>query len=769
MSAKSQIPFLDTKRAQTLRGVYEKTQPVLAVAACAAAGFLTSGAQIFGTLRPFGIAFAACVNAPYALAAAAGASLGYAIGLPYVADAVPYLSGILAALLMRVMAMKGSQRFSPYAPAAAGAAGCFVVSSVITILDGGGASDVIYAAGQALIICALAYLMHPAAGVSGILSSAKTDAESRASLLTVLVVAVCSLAPYSFGLIRPAYILGAAAVLLSVYSAREYGAALSGAAVCAAIAISGGDGIFAGLGFLFGGVAAGFATTETRGVTAMIMCAASAAALPFAEDAPTALSYVLCVCTGAAIAYVIPQKRIGKIAGGAIVSSQRANATALSARLTEMSDALSSIGSTLEAVCTRMPSREQSFSEVCDAVSSSVCRSCARCGICWGSGRGDVYEAFNKLQFVLTRGVVTPEELPEPLRTSCLHPRRLAELFTVNWQRLLTRRKTIAAGKAMRGALSEQYAALAAALGSAAKQSQREEAPDDRRTKRVERLFLSLDLQPTETHVSTDSTGRVYVNVRMPRTEFTRETLLAIAKEAGTLCRCVLDYPTCTQTAMFTQLEFKQPPQLKTMLGVCTRPAVGEISADAVKTFTDSCGLAHVLICDGMGTGKAAAVDGALAATLCEKLLASGFGAAETARLVNIALSFKGDTDAGAALDALTVNLFTGEASLFKAGGAASYLVRQGVVTLLGGDSLPIGILGTVTGRTDTFGVQRGDMLVLVSDGAICGDADWLLEKLSGIKQKAPQDIAGAIVAAAKAKTARPDDITAVCVRFEAA
>lgn len=45
MSAKSQIPFLDTKRAQTLRGVYEKTQPVLAVAACAAAGFLTSGAR----------------------------------------------------------------------------------------------------------------------------------------------------------------------------------------------------------------------------------------------------------------------------------------------------------------------------------------------------------------------------------------------------------------------------------------------------------------------------------------------------------------------------------------------------------------------------------------------------------------------------------------------------------------------------------------------------------------------------------------------------
>ena len=95
--------------------------------------------------------------------------------------------------------------------------------------------------------------------------------------------------------------------------------------------------------------------------------------------------------------------------------------------------------------------------------------------------------------------------------------------------------------------------------------------------------------------------------------------------------------------------------------------------------------------------------------------------------------------------------------------------MRQGVVTLLGGDSLPIGILGTVTGRTDSFAVQRGDMLVLVSDGAICGDTDWLLEKLSDIKQKAPQDIAGAIVAAAKAKTARPDDITAVCVRFESA
>ncbi len=763
------MSFLDARRTQALKGACEKVQPVAAVAACAAAGFLAAGAQIFGSLRPFGIAFAACVNAPYALAAAAGASVGYAAGMPYVADSVPYLAGLLAVLAVRVIAMRGSQRFSPYAPAAAGAAGCFAVSSVITVLDGGGAADVIYAAGQALIICALAYLLHPAAAAAGVLSSAKTDAESRASLMTVIAAAVCSLMPYTFWLMRPAYILGAAAVLLSVYSAREYGAALSGAAVCAAIALSGGDDIFAGVGFLLGGIAAGFASSETRGITAAVFCAASASALPFTDNASTALSYVLCVCIGAAAAYIIPQKRIVKIAGGALCTTQRANATVMSARLSEMSGALSSIGSTLEAVCTRMPSREQSFSEVCDCVSSSVCRGCARCGICWGSGRGDVYEAFNKLQPVLTKGAITPEDLPEPLRTSCLHPRRLAELFTVNWQRLLTRRKTIAAGKAMRGALSEQYAALAEALGSAAQQAQREEAPDDRRKKRIERLFMSLDLQPEETHVSTDSAGRIYISVRIQRTEFTHEALSDIAKEAGSLCRCVLEYPVCSHNAMFTQLEFRQQPQLKTLMGVCTRPAAGEISADAVKTFTDSCGLAHVLICDGMGTGKAAAVDGALAAALCERLLCAGFGAAETARLVNIALSFKGDTDAGAALDALTVNLFTGEASLFKAGGAVSYLVRQGVVTLLGGDSLPIGILGTVTGRTDSFAVQRGDMLVLVSDGAICGDADWLLEKLSDIKQKAPQDIAGAIVASAKAKTARPDDITAVCVRFEAA
>lgn len=46
-----------------------------------------------------------------------------------------------------------------------------------------------------------------------------------------------------------------------------------------------------------------------------------------------------------------------------------------------------------------------------------------------------------------------------------------------------------------------------------------------------------------------------------------------------------------------------------------------------------------MILCDGMGTGRPAAVDGSLAAELTARLLKAGFTAELAARLVNVALA----------------------------------------------------------------------------------------------------------------------------------
>ena len=170
-----------------------------------------------------------------------------------------------------------------------------------------------------------------------------------------------------------------------------------------------------------------------------------------------------------------------------------------------------------------------------------------------------------------------------------------------------------------------------------------------------------------------------------------------------------------------------------------------------------------------MGTGKAAAVGGVLAASLTTELLHAGFESASTARLVNIALALKSDDESAVALDALSIDLYTGDAVLYKAGAAASFLLRDGKAAVYSGDTLPIGILGSVTGRRELLCLSPGDTAVLVSDGALAPGASWLRAQLVAHADDAPQKLADAVARAAREKQQdMPDDVTVMALRLRA-
>ena len=164
-----------------------------------------------------------------------------------------------------------------------------------------------------------------------------------------------------------------------------------------------------------------------------------------------------------------------------------------------------------------------------------------------------------------------------------------------------------------------------------------------------------------------------------------------------------------------------------------------------------------------------AAVGGVLAASLTKELLHAGFESASTARLVNIALALKSDDESAVALDALSIDLYTGDAVLYKAGAAASFLLRDGKAAVYSGDTLPIGILGSVTGRRELLCLSPGDTAVLVSDGALAPGASWLRAQLVAHADDAPQKLADAVARAAREKQQdMPDDVTVMALRLRA-
>ena len=203
-------------------------------------------------------------------------------------------------------------------------------------------------------------------------------------------------------------------------------------------------------------------------------------------------------------------------------------------------------------------------------------------------------------------------------------------------------------------------------------------------------------------------------------------------------------------------------------LGAAAR---GEISGDAVQQFC-SAAAAQMILCDGMGTGRPAAVDGNLAAELTARLLKAGFTAELAARLVNVALALKSDEESGATLDLVSVDLYTGTARLFKAGAAPGFLVHGGKARAVGEASLPMGILGGVSGQSRVVHLAAGDYVVLVSDGLLVDGPGWVMQQLelSAAKAEQPDVLAKKLVEAARARAVqrgRPDDITAAVLRLE--
>ena len=274
-----------------------------------------------------------------------------------------------------------------------------------------------------------------------------------------------------------------------------------------------------------------------------------------------------------------------------------------------------------------------------------------------------------------------------------------------------------------------------------------------------------------EAHLRATAQGAAWLVRDVVTASTPQQELAALAREVGRICRRTLEVPQVLSCKGMTTLLFSEKPVLRAVFGMAGAAARGSISGDAVQQFC-SPAAAQMILCDGMGTGRPAAVDGNLAAELTARLLKAGFTAELAARLVNVALALKSEDESGATLDLISVDLYTGTARLFKAGAAPGFLVHGGRVRAVGDTSLPVGILGGVNGQSRVVHLTAGDYAVLVSDGLLVDGPGWVAKQLelSAAAGEAPEKVAKTLVETARVraqKTGRPDDITAAVLRLE--
>ena len=156
-----------------------------------------------------------------------------------------------------------------------------------------------------------------------------------------------------------------------------------------------------------------------------------------------------------------------------------------------------------------------------------------------------------------------------------------------------------------------------------------------------------------------------------------------------------------------------------------------DVCGDITASF-EADGRFYMILSDGMGSGREAALSAGMAVSILEKLIRAGAGMDTSLKMLNQILRAAG-RECPATVDAAEIDLTTGEARFVKSGAAPSFVLRDGSVFRLQSKTVPIGILRALDAEMIRFDVREGDTVVMVSDGAAKSfdEEPWLLDLLT--------------------------------------
>jgi stage II sporulation protein E len=176
----------------------------------------------------------------------------------------------------------------------------------------------------------------------------------------------------------------------------------------------------------------------------------------------------------------------------------------------------------------------------------------------------------------------------------------------------------------------------------------------------------------------------------------------------------------------------------------------------------------YVILSDGMGTGDEAAKYAGDAVRILERFLRSGVKPETAVRMLNDLMLLKNEDDTGCAtVDLVCINLFTGEARMFKYGAAPSYLRNGRAVRRVKGKSMAAGLGVPPHDAPDQLRMElkAGSLAVIVSDGVTAGlDDNWLCDAVAAYDGDSPRTLAVSLIDKAAEKFGAEDDMTAIAI-----
>ena len=737
----------------------------LRLGGCFVTVMLSCGIRLPGGLSPFGTAATMALPGNYTLAAFGGAMAGYAVFGSFEENLARMVALICAlGLKLLVMDLPRLRQSSPFLSTAAALlmGGCLTARSLLLDL---GNLDLLFCLGEAVLCGALCYFAFHGgrALVCGKLE--ELDPLCRMSLLLLGLTALTGICQLEVMLLNPGRIL-VGAILLVIGHRRGHQAALTAGVCCATamtlsnpdLAVSGA--ILAAASFW----AAHLAPTGRVRQGLLFLLIGMAGSLITGE--PVA---ILDELLGTAFFLLLPDRLLELLPKPmSRILPQSDEGARMAARLRFSAETLDDIRRAVEAVSKKLyTSGICNMEQVYDRTAERVCRRCGLRLFCWETAYSQTMDAIQRFTPVLKqKGFAEKADMPAYFTGKC--PRADELLQTVNsyYQEYLSREAASRKVMEAKQVASEQLEGVARMLTELGEEFVNCRSADPALTRQVENLLTEIGERPQAVWCVLDKNQRMQV-------ELSQQTPLkndgaAVAAQLSLLLERGFA-PPCTITAGDgVRICFYEKACYRMELGACQLNAGdAPMSGDCWDSFTDSKGFFHLVLSDGMGSGGRAAVDAIMTCSFVMKLCKAGFGFDAALRLINSALLCKAGDETLATLDIACVDLYTGRMELLKAGAAASFLWRNGRTVMVGGSSLPAGILQGIQYDRHTVRLQPGDVVILLTDGAMAVNDSWMREEISLCAQGEPEAVARRLAEAARRQNGLPgDDITVTVMRL---
>lgn len=732
----------------------------------AAAAYLLSVMTLMGKINPLTIAFIGGLSGTDCFAAFLGAGIGFLTGAAFT-DAVPALIAASVVCVLRFFLCKNKSVGADIAVSVVSGS-AVLLTNAVSVQKPSELLTIFTLAVSSGIACYTftRFAKRPKNGL-------ELAAIKPARLIPYAVTAVfltAALSSLSCGIFNFGGIACVLAAMLAVYRFRFAGGGAAGIVCALGMALADSDLTVCGLALAAGALAAAAMAPKGKLPIAAAAVFTTAVVLSFFGMDRTALAFIADMTVGSVVFMILPLKELLGIigrggAGGALNGTP---AEVFAGRLQLVGSTMGELKYAVEKTAEALESgNDRDITNVYNSACDRVCRDCRFNMKCWGEEYNDSARLMNGFLQSLKSGIsITPEHFKGALSVRCQRKQQLSDAINKKYEDFTLAGQMQRRVKEMRGVLTKQLENTEKLFNSISEEFGKSTSFNAEAAAKTEGLLERCGLASPKASVKI-SDGNMMIEA------YGRGEIICTAEELGDLLietlerefdlPCILKFGDRVRITAFERAEYG----VKSAVCQLSRKK-DSISGDYVTGCVDGSGCYYSIVSDGMGSGTRARIDSAFACGLLTKLLESGIGVESAIELLNTSLMVKSSDESFATLDVCKVDLYTGRTTIFKAGGADSFVKSGKTVTKIHGSSLPVGVAATPAVSSHSFIVGEDDVIIMTSDGADLSEK-WLEQAFTRDSGGNIDDLVKTVAGAARfnCEKGREDDISIVALQIK--